>query len=171
MRILAKHAPQIKWVVSFADGSQCGDGTIYRASGFVLTGIKENDQIIEFPDGLRETRLVLTDSRRPRRVELAKRYGVKIGGECSLHPFIAIGARPVPGYQFRYVRFIDPTWIDRLTVPVIPFDKIPDQCRMYRGQSRGSSNEASGVQPEAGGESPTLPLHSAGVDPSTGRLD
>ena len=42
MSLLRKHAPQLKWVVSFADATQCGDGTIYRASGFVLTGIKEN---------------------------------------------------------------------------------------------------------------------------------
>ena len=45
MKLLRKHAPQIKWVVTFADGTQCGDGTIYRAAGFVLTGIKVNDQI------------------------------------------------------------------------------------------------------------------------------
>ena len=51
MRILRKHAPQLKWVVSFADGTQCGDGTIYRAAGFVLTGIKENNSIWEAPSG------------------------------------------------------------------------------------------------------------------------
>ena len=50
-RLLKKHAPQVKWVVSFADGTQCGDGTIYRAAGFVLTGIKENNQIWEAPSG------------------------------------------------------------------------------------------------------------------------
>ena len=50
-RLLRKHAPQVKWVVSFADGTQCGDGTIYRAAGFVLTGIKENTQIWEAPSG------------------------------------------------------------------------------------------------------------------------
>ena len=50
-RLLKKHAPQVKWVVSFADGTQCGDGTIYRAAGFVLTGIKENAQILQMPDG------------------------------------------------------------------------------------------------------------------------
>jgi hypothetical protein len=44
-RLLKKHAPQVKWVVSFADGTQCGDGTIYRAAGFVLTAIKKNYQI------------------------------------------------------------------------------------------------------------------------------
>jgi hypothetical protein len=51
MKLLRKHAPQIKWVVTFADGTQCGDGTIYRASGFVLTGIKKNDQIWAAPTG------------------------------------------------------------------------------------------------------------------------
>lgn len=51
MRWILKQYPWIKWVVSFADGTQCGDGTIYRASGFVLTGIKENTQIWEAPSG------------------------------------------------------------------------------------------------------------------------
>jgi hypothetical protein len=51
MRWIKKTYPWIKWVVSFADGTQCGDGTIYRASGFVLTGIKENNQIWEAPTG------------------------------------------------------------------------------------------------------------------------
>jgi len=50
-RLLRKHAPQVKWVISFADGTQCGDGTIYRAAGFVLTGIKKNNQIWEAPSG------------------------------------------------------------------------------------------------------------------------
>lgn len=51
MRLLRKNYPWLKWVVSFADGCQCGDGTIYRASGFVLTGMKKNNQIWEAPTG------------------------------------------------------------------------------------------------------------------------
>jgi hypothetical protein len=51
MRMLRKAYPWLKWVVSFADATQCGDGTIYRASGFVLTAIKENNQIWEAPSG------------------------------------------------------------------------------------------------------------------------
>lgn len=51
LRLIRKHAPQIKWVISFADGAQCGDGTIYRASNFVLTGIKPNKTILHFPTG------------------------------------------------------------------------------------------------------------------------
>lgn len=69
-KLLRKHAPQLKWIVSFADATQCGDGTIYRASGFVLTGIKKNDQIWIAPDGEVTTRLVATDTRRPERGRL-----------------------------------------------------------------------------------------------------
>lgn len=41
LRLIKKRAPHIKWVISFADGCQCGDGTIYRASNFILTGIRK----------------------------------------------------------------------------------------------------------------------------------
>ena len=41
MKLLKKQAPHIEWVVSYADGAQCGDGSIYRASGFYLVDIKK----------------------------------------------------------------------------------------------------------------------------------
>lgn len=44
-KLLRKNAPQIKWVLSFSDATQCGDGTIYRASGFSLTQINKNSTI------------------------------------------------------------------------------------------------------------------------------
>ena len=53
LRLLKKNAPHLKWVISFADGTQCGDGTIYRASNFVLTGITQNRNILLLPDGTR----------------------------------------------------------------------------------------------------------------------
>jgi len=137
MRLIKKHYPQIEWIISFSDGSQCGDGTIYRASGFFLTGIKANDQIIEFPDGLRETRLVLTDALRPRRLELAKRYGVEVGGGSSLKQFLEIGAKPVKGFQLRYVYFLNIEARQRLTVPILPFSRIDEMgAGMYKGQAR-----------------------------------
>lgn len=157
-RLIRKQYPHIKWVVSFADGTQCGDGTIYRAAGFVLTGIRENGQTIMFPDGLVETRLVLTDARRPRRLELAKRYGVKVGGAASLKPFLEIGAKPIPGFQLRYIYFIDPTARARLTVPVVPFDKIAEMgAGMYRGKAR-PKQATEGTPPTSGGATPTRTL-------------
>lgn len=60
LRMIRKQAPQVKWVVSFADGTQCGDGTIYRASNFILTGITKNSAIILLPDNSTVAGLVLT---------------------------------------------------------------------------------------------------------------
>ena len=51
IKLIKKKAPQIKWILSFADGTQCGDGTIYRASGFTLTGIKKNNTIVKLASG------------------------------------------------------------------------------------------------------------------------
>lgn len=53
-KILRKHAPHLKWILSFSDACQCGDGTIYRASGFILTGINsKSDMIWRLPDKLK----------------------------------------------------------------------------------------------------------------------
>jgi hypothetical protein len=41
LKLIKKNYPNIKWIISYADGCQCGDGTIYRASGFVLTALKK----------------------------------------------------------------------------------------------------------------------------------
>ena len=65
LRMIRKQAPQIKWVISFADGAQCGDGTIYRASNFVLTGITPNKTILELPTG---ERIAAQAPRHPRQV-------------------------------------------------------------------------------------------------------
>ena len=46
----------------------------------------------------------------------------------------ATGAVPLEGFQLRYIRFIDPSWRDRLTVPTIPFSRIGEMgAGMYRG--------------------------------------
>lgn len=49
MRYFRKHRPGLDWIVSFADATQCGDGTIYRASGFVLSAIKRNSGTYRLP--------------------------------------------------------------------------------------------------------------------------
>ena len=157
-RLLRRLAPSVKWVLSFADGTQCGDGTIYRASGFALTGIKRNDTIVEMPGGQRLTGLALSahwDSAQVARI--CRQLGVPHQPR-SVKEWEALGATRLKGYQLRYIRFLDPTWAERLTVPVIPFDRIPDDARMYRGDKRRPEG-GSGDQPGTGGASPTSPLH------------
>lgn len=132
-RMMRKHRPDIKWILSFSDATQCGDGTIYRASGFVLTGVRPNKSILLMPDGTRVTTKTLS-------------HNPTASGRNGVRAAIESGAKPLPGYQLRYIYFLDPSWRDRLTVPVIPFDKIPDAARMYRGKRQPVGG--SGDQPE-----------------------
>lgn len=174
MKLIKKHAPQIKWIVSFADATQCGDGTIYRASGFVLTGIRKNNQIWQAPSGEITTRLVATDTRRPERgrllevartisrVTMTKGEHIKETGAASMRPFIEAGFTPVDGYQLRYIYFVDPTARQRLTVPELPFSIIDEMgAGMYRGEKRAavvSNGNTPGDQLVDGGSIPTRPL-------------
>lgn len=115
LRMIKKNAPHIKWVVSFADGTQCGDGTIYRASNFVLTSIKQNTSLRRNP----KTGEVMQDMTAYHR-GILKEYKQW---------------EKVSGYQLRYVYFIDKKCKDKLTVPIIPFSKIDEiGAGMYKGE-------------------------------------
>lgn len=164
-KLLRQHAPQLKWVVTFADATQCGDGTIYRASGFVLTGIKTNVNLVRRGDGVVIHKMTLESSPTKPRPELnGKSYYAITGGRYNLDAYAAAtGGVSIPGYQLRYIYFLDPTYRERLVVPVLPFEKIDEiGAGMYRGQKRTHANEATqdapGDQPGEGGASPTRSL-------------
>lgn len=159
MRILRKHAPHLKWVISFADGAQCGDGTIYRASGFVLTQINNKIDMVRMPSGETVQRMCFTDHKS----KYSKLYQGALGGRSAgMSELLRVtGGTRIPGYQFRYIYFLDETARARLTVPVIPFNAIPDECRMYRGKTTRPKQATSGDHPDGGGAAPTRTLHSA----------
>lgn len=146
MKILKKHAPHLKWVISFADATQCGDGTIYRASGFVLTGIKKNNQIWIAPDeaGSTFSRTSLTDNHSPlekvrarkilSRVTATKSKNM-VNGASSMKVYEEAGFRPLPGFQLRYIYFLDKTCEKDLTVDQIPYARIRELgAEMYLGK-------------------------------------
>lgn len=115
IKLIKKNAPQIKWIISFADGTQCGDGTIYRASGFVLTDIKKNKTILENSAG--DVKADICFNINPRLKEKKKEY------------------KPKKGFQLRYIYFVDKACRDKLTVPILPFDKIDEiGAGMYKGE-------------------------------------
>lgn len=126
LRMIKKQAPHIKWVISFADATQCGDGTIYRASNFVLTGIKKNTQIIELENGKRVAKKTLDNKNFP---SINGRYFSNVLLEHG-------GGHYVDGYQLRYIYFLDKNYRKRLTVPIIPFSEIDKRgAGMYKGES------------------------------------
>lgn len=135
MKLIKKNAPHIKWVISFADGAQCGDGTIYRASGFVLTGIKPNKTILEFPNGKRFADLSLqAHFNSPTVKQLCNDMGVEHKYRTPTE-WLKLGAKYVEGYMLRYIYFLDKDCEKKLTVPILPFDEIKKQgASMYRGK-------------------------------------
>ncbi len=115
IKLIKKQAPQIKWILSFSDGTRCGDGTIYRASGFYLTGIKNNTgQRIDEKTGEVFSQVTFS-AHRPNEKEYWKTLKV------------------LQGFQLRYIYLIDKTC--KLNTPIIPFDKIDEVgAGMYKGE-------------------------------------
>jgi hypothetical protein len=146
-KLIKKHAPQVKWIVTFADGCQCGDGTIYRASGFLLTAVKKNSTMLLMPDGT-----IVAD-------KALNNDPVKNSGYWKQR-----GAKPISGFMLRYVKFIDPEWAPRLTVQTLPYTEIARLgASMYKGKTCVSSidSDASGYQLEEGSASLTDTLQEA----------
>jgi len=147
MQIFRRRYSHIQWVVSFADATQCGDGAIYRASGFILTGIKKNTTMLLMPDGSIMADKTLNDTK------------YKLKGQSAGY-WKRRGAKCLPGFQLRYIYFLDPTARERLTVPEIPFGKIAEMgAGMYKGRPKDSSEPAA-IHAAEGGAAPTRTLQS-----------
>lgn len=136
-KLFKKHAPHVKWVVSFADATQCGDGAMYRASNFVLTGIKKNSQIIQLPSGETLAKMTIDAHADTPRPELDGRTPSElVEGACTPTKFVdAVDGEWLEGYQLRYIYFIDKDYRDKLTVDEIPYEKIDEVgAGMYKGE-------------------------------------
>tara|TARA_R110001606_G_scaffold228505_2_gene376490 strand:+ start:2509 stop:3174 length:666 start_codon:yes stop_codon:yes gene_type:complete len=108
IRLIKKNAPQIKWILSYSDATQCGDGTIYRASGFKLTQINKNGTIYKLANG----------------EIVAKRGDSKYNFD---------GAKVLKGFQNRYIYIIDKSC--KLNVPILNFSEIDKKgAGMYKGE-------------------------------------
>jgi hypothetical protein len=117
IKLIKKNAPHIKWIVSFADGCSCGDGTIYRASNFVLTSIKRNTTIKVDEHGNKVADMTFS-AHKPSEMKMFRE-----------------NFKPLDGFMLRYVYFIDKRCKEKLTVPMIPFSKIDEiGAGMYKGE-------------------------------------
>lgn len=163
MRLIRKHYPNIEWVVSFADGAQCGDGTIYRASGFVLTSVKKNTTLWKGPDGHVIANVTITaGSKGKNSPPKSSTHIPASGGGASMKAYRLAGYAPMQGFQLRYIYFLNPKARERLTVPVLPFTEIDRLgAGMYRGKPKRAGSETSdtaGYQSAEGGSIPTPAL-------------
>lgn len=166
IRWIRRTYPHVRWIVSYADGAQCGDGAIYRASGFVLTDIKKNTSMWKMPDGKVACSLVFNPgfggANSQGNGNVKARYGKK-GSEAAGAFLRRIGAIQLPGFQLRYIYFLDPTARERLTVPIIPFSDIERRgASMYKGERikrvQGDTKDTPGNLSGEGGSTPTCTL-------------
>jgi hypothetical protein len=168
MRVLRKHAPKIEWVVSFADGTQCGDGTIYRASGFVLTSIKESTNLVRLPNGDTIHKMTLESNPNSKRAELNGRsYYELTGGKYDFKKYVAeVNGEILKGFQLRYLYFLNLNAKSRLTTEILPFSEIDRMgARMYRGQCLDSVEaNTSAIRAEMNGASPISRLQDLKVE-------
>ena len=164
MRLFRRNYPHIEWVISFADATQCGDGTIYRASGFVLTAVRANNALWIAPDGASVIHELST-----RTGKRAITTAVLNNGGASMKAYKELGYRQLAGFQLRYLYFLNPAARERLCEPVLPFAVIDKMgARMYRGKRPDEltrpKRAMAGVQPEQRGfdSYPDAPIDSAG---------
>lgn len=112
IKLIKKNAPHIKWIISFADGTQCGDGTIYRASGFNLIKIKKNTSMwvnINTGEKMQNMQFYHTMTKKDK------------------------NWKQIEGNMLSYIYLIDKT--AKLNVPIVPFNKIDELgARMYKGE-------------------------------------
>ena len=154
-RLIRREYPYIEWVQTFADGTQCGDGTIYRACGCLLTQIKRNTEILRNSDGMRVSQLSFSDRRR---VQTSK--GPQ-NGSSGVKWLLDSGYEFIPGYQLRYLKLLYPGMESRLTCPVLPYSAIAEAgAGMYLGRPKDSSEPPVHHTGE-GGAAPTRTLHTS----------
>lgn len=140
IRLVKKNAPHIKWILSFSDGTQCGDGIIYRASGFYLTAVRKSfadlwelpEKLKQYNDGKNVAHRMTCQGKTCRLgAWVLSKYGTN---NVSLEKLQKEnGGKLLSGYQLRYIYLIDKTC--KITVPIIPFSKIDELgAGMYKGE-------------------------------------
>lgn len=138
IRLIKKSAPQIKWLLSFADGTQCGDGAIYRASGFSLTGYSSGsmwllpDDLVKYNGGSRVAHRMKVQDKCSTlsKVVLSRTNGKNLTMEKYAEAF---GGSIAEGYMLRYIYLVDKRC--KVTAPIIPYEKIDELgAGMYKGE-------------------------------------
>jgi len=109
LRYLRKHYPELKALISYADGLRGKVGTIYQATNFQYIGAVPGE-FYHIPS---------TDTW-VHPVTMWHRHGTRARERLeALYPDI----QHIRGDQHRYVYFLDDEWQNRLLQPILPYPK------------------------------------------------
>ncbi len=135
LRLLRKHCPALRLVVSFADPSQGHHGGIYQAGGWVYTGMSSPDKMYWHNGEWKHSREV-------RGGAFGRRRKIIDGGR-------SLQTRTAPG-KHRYLYPFDAEMKARIAPLAKPYPKRP--C------ARGVDSGTAGFHPAGGGADPTRAL-------------
>ena len=112
LRALRRHT-RLKFLLSYADPAAGHVGYVYQATNWLYTGLSEPQPLLDLGDGVpRHTRSV-SSALGTHSTKYLRRHG------------LAVRAVPRPP-KYRYLYFLDPSWRDRLLLPVLPYPKRGD---------------------------------------------
>lgn len=133
MKLIKKNYPFVNWILTFADATSCGDGTIYRACGFLLVGINKNTTIYEMPDGSLISNIAMRMS-----TSFQKKYiGRLVGSKGQKIAQEEKGAVLKKGFQIRYIKFLDQKLQKDLTLDILDYNELEKKdAKMYKGMRR-----------------------------------
>ncbi len=158
LRIIKQRYPHVKWIQTYADACQCGDGTIYRACGFLLVSVKKNTTILRMASGeiiadktLNDVRVngkyLLSTIRAKKSLDNHRVDGKYLSSVADFEP--------LPGFQIKYIKFLDESKRKDLQLKVLDYSEIEKAgAKMYKGVPSLSS-KTTGHQPEDSGAIPT----------------
>lgn len=91
----------------------------------------------KFPNGKIISELVLTALwKTPQVKQLCNDLGIAHKYR-TIKEYEKIGAKPLDGYMLRYIYFIDKSYKDKLTCPILPYSKIQEfGAGMYKGKKK-----------------------------------
>jgi hypothetical protein len=158
LKILKKQYPFLRCIVSFADACQCGDGTIYRAANFKLHSYKVNKSLMYIDDeAVSYFRKYIPSCSNVVARKTLDDHRDESGKYLTTH-LKKFNSKPLVGYQMKYIYYFDKNL--EKSHPSVPFDKIPDYVKMYKGiKRREHESNASDFQLEESGAIPTSALH------------
>jgi len=110
LKWVKEHKPNIKWIISFADGMMGKVGTIYQATNFIYTGFRKDGGIWMTKDG-----------ERLHSVSMWHKHGTI--NRSVLEGIYGKPLYKVFGGQHRYFYFYDKELIKDLNVAILPYPK------------------------------------------------
>jgi hypothetical protein len=111
LKYVKQRKPELKWIISFADGMMGKVGTIYQATNFVYTGFRKDGGIWMTKNG-----------ERLHSISLWHRHGTI--QRSVLEGIYGTPLYKVFGGQYRYFHFYDKKLIKKLNVPILAYPKV-----------------------------------------------